>query len=227
MIEVTNELGEARTWAATFLGSKNVAKYYMARENFVVAYRNDSPFSFLINPEHLYSQMYGVTPHLDPRCTDVAIIGKLKSENFSVRGGGFQFWEAATTDNDSRIEILGDPAEINKVIAEHAPDSSVRPGDPEEIFWGGIRNQVGELVACGVVVRWQSGFHVLSSVVTRTQDRGKGYASALSAGITSYAHSLGIEEIGLGVRTANLAAQRAYQRAGFRMIGAFTNYSRE
>jgi len=66
----------------------------------------------------------------------------------------------------------------------------------------------------------------MASVVTRTQDRGRGYATALSKGIASHAHQLGIPLLGLGVRTGNLAAQRAYEKAGFRKLGAFTNYSR-
>ena len=144
-----------------------------------------------------------------------------------MRGGGFQFWEAVTTESGPPIDILRDATEINQLIDEHAPDSSVRPGGSEEIFWGGIRDQVGDLVACAVIVKWQSGFHVLSSVVTRAQDRGKGYATALSAGIISYAYSLGITQIGLGVRRSNIAAQRAYEKAGFKMLAEFTNYSRE
>ena len=226
MLESTAELEIAHDWARELLGEKNVAKYYMSEQNFVAAYKVESSFSFIVKGEPFYGQLYGVSPYLDSRCTDVAILGKLELENLVVRGGGFQFWEAVTTGSGSPIDILRDAAEINQLIDEHAPDSSVRPGDPEEVFWGGIRDQVGDLVACAVVVKWQSGFHVLSSVVTRTQDRGKGYATALSAGIILHSYSLGIEEIGLGVRTANIAAQRAYQRAGFKMIGAFTNYSR-
>lgn len=157
MLEVTNELAEARIWAATFLGSKNAAKYYMSRQNFVAAYNVESSFSFIVKGEPFYGQLYGVNPYVDPRCTEVAILGKLESENFVVRGGGFQFWEAVTTESGSPIEILRDAAEINQMIGEHAPDSSVRPGDPEEVFWGGIRDQEGELVACALQISRRNG----------------------------------------------------------------------
>ena len=227
MFESTEDLLEAKSWAERALGSRNAAKYYMSSDNLIIAYREFGSFSFLTQDEYIYSQLYGPNAYFDDRCDylssrddEIDLSGKMQG------GRGFQFWEAVTLDNGSKIEFLQDAAEINQMIGEHAPDSSVRPGDPEEVFWGGIRDQVGELVACAVVVRWQSGFHVLSSVVTRTPDRGKGYGTALSKGIISHAYSLGIEEIGLGVRTANIAAQRAYQRAGFKMIGAFTNYSR-
>jgi len=227
MLESTEDLLGAKSWAESALGSRNAAKYFMGKANFVIAYRDLSSFSFVIARESMYGQLYGTTAHFDERCQSVALADSTSDSFHDLkRGGSSQFWEAVTLDNGSKIELLQDAAEINQVIDVHAPDSSVRPGDPEEVFWGGIRDQVGELVACAVVVRWQSGFHVLSSVVTRTPDRGKGYGTALSRGIISHAYSLGIEEIGLGVRTANIAAQRAYQRAGFKMIGAFTNYSR-
>ena len=113
------------------------------------------------------------------------------------------------------------------LFRSHAPDSSVRPGDPEVIFWGGVRNEVGELAALAALVKWQSGFHLLSSVVTRAQDRGNGYATKLSGAMAAHAHSLGIKEVGLGVRSENFAAQRAYAKAGFKKLADFTHYFQE
>ena len=226
MLQTTEDLQLARHWAEDLLVGHNAAKYYMSEQNFVAAYKVDSSFSFIVKGEPFYGHLYGDAAFLDPRCTDIAVIGSFQSPGFEVRGGGFQFWEIETKDASGQIELLSDAEEISALIHGDAPDSSVLPGDPEEIFWGGIRNEFKELVACAVVVKWQSGHHVMASVVTRTQDRERGYATALSEGIASHAHQLGIPLLGLGVRTGNLAAQRAYEKAGFRKLGAFTNYSR-
>ena len=227
MAESTNDLQLARAWAEELLGNQNAAKYYMSEQNFVAAYNNSGAFSFIVKGEPFYGHLYDVHSYLDPRCTDFATLLPVEIDGFVKRGGGFQFWEIETENADAPIELLSNAEEINALIQEHVPDSSVSPGDPEEVFWGGIRNNLGELLACAVVVKWQSGFHVMASVVTRTEDRGRGYGTSLSKGMASHARELGIPLLGLGVRTGNLAAQRAYERAGFKLIGAFTNYSRE
>ena len=227
MLEVTNKLEEAKVWAEAALSGKNAAKYYMSEQNFVAAYKVEDSFSFIVKGEPFYGHLYGAGAYLDPRCTDIATADSRVDEDFKVQGGGFQFWEIETKNAHESIELLSDAEEIAALIREHAPDSSVLPGDPEEVFWGGARNESNELVACAVVVKWQSGFHVMASVVTRTADRGRGYGTALSKGIAAHAHKIGIPLLGLGVRTGNLAAQRAYEKAGFKMLGAFTNYSRE
>jgi len=228
MLEVTEQFKEASIWAAEILGSKNTAKYYMASENFLVAYKSTESFTFVITGEPSYSQMYGPHPYFDERCDYLSVTGSEPDLLGKMqKGRGFQFWEAQAVNQDNYLELLTDADEINLLIDEHAPDSSVRPGDDEEVFWGGIRNDDGELIACAVLVQWQSGFHVMASVVTREAERGKGYATQLSSGMVTQAHALGIKEIGLGVRTTNIAAQRAYSKAGFRQLAEFTNYSRE
>src|ERR1019366_178646 len=228
MLESTEELKTARQWAADLLAEKNAAKFYISEENFVRAYKQNGAFSFVVKGEPFYGQLYGEGGYFDERCTNVAAAGFKPDSIGALRQGvGFQVWEAMTTDSAARIELLTNADEINLILNEHAPDSSVRPGDSEEIFWGGVRNEVGELAALAALVKWQSGFHVLSSVVTRAQDRGKGYATKLSKAMAAHAHSLGIKEIGLGVRSENLAAQRAYEKAGFKKLADFTHYFQE
>ena len=228
MLETTSELSTAQQWAIDLLRENNSAKYYMSESNFVAAYKNENSFSFIVQGEPFYGQMYGEGAFQDERCIDIAVAG-FKPEligNFLPRGG-FQFWEAITSDTGSGIELLTNPDEIRTMIEKYAPDSSVFPGDDEVIFWGGIRNASGELAALAVLVKWQSGFHVMASVVTREQDRGKGFATQLSRGMITRAHSLGISKIGLGVRENNFTAQRVYEKSSFKKLADFTHYSRE
>ena len=213
MLKSTETFSEAKSWAEEILGSKNSAKYFMAQENFVAAYKDLESFSFFIQGEAIYGQLYGPNAYFDQRCQSIALADSAIeiSENFK-RGGSSQFWEAVTFDNGSKVELLQDATEINKIIDEHAPDSSVRPGDLEEIFWGGIRNEEGELASLAALVKWQSGLHVMVSVVTRIQDRGKGLATLLSAGMVSQSYVRGIREIGLGVQDGNISAIHVYQK---------------
>lgn len=228
MLEKTSDLLTAQHWADEILGAKNSAKYYLSPENFVVAYKNGNSFTFLIDGENLYSQMYGEEAHFDERSVGLSVTGSKPELSGNMKSErGFQFWEALTLKNSSEIELLTNADEINAMIDEHAPDSSVRPGDPEEVFWGGVRNEIGELSALAVLVKWQSGFHMMASVATRTEDRGRGFATALIKGMVSRAHSLGIKVIGLGVRTENAPAQRVYEKAGFTKLADFINYRRE
>lgn len=228
MLESTGDLEIAQQWAADLLVEKNAAKFYLSQENFVGAYKQNGAFSFIVKGEPFYGHLYGAGAYFDERCTDAAVAGyKPESLGSLKQGVSFQFWEAITVDSGTGVELLTNADEINLILNEHAPDSSVRPGDPEEIFWGGIRNETGELVALAALVKWQSGFHVLSSVVTREEARGNGYATKLCKGIISYAHSLGIKEVGLGVRSENYAAQRAYEKAGFKKLADFTHYFQE
>jgi ribosomal protein S18 acetylase RimI-like enzyme len=213
MFESTQDLQRAKLWAEEFLGNNNVAKYHLNSETFVVAYKGAHGFSFVVKDEPFYGQLYGAGPFLDPRCTEFSVefLEEISYENFVVRGGGFEFWELDTANSYGAIELLDSDEEIVNFIEANAPDSSVRPGNDEVIFWGGLRNPRGELVACAVVVKWQSGFHVVSSVATRTDKRGQGIGTSLSIGIASHARELGIALLGLGVRRDNATAKRIYE----------------
>lgn len=228
MLESTTHLGEAKSWAQVALGAKNVAKYYLAADKFVAAYRSENSFSFLLTSKPFYGHLYGPDAFLDSRLSEVAVADDaLPSLPGFIKDEKFQIWEAITSSGESSLELLHDADEINSMIDEHAPGSSVRPGEKEVVFWAGLRSSEGVLMACAVVVQWSSGFHVLSSVMTRTEYRRKGLATQLCSEILAEAHSRGIATLGLGVRADNFAAQRAYTKAGFRRLAEFTNYSRE
>jgi ribosomal protein S18 acetylase RimI-like enzyme len=228
MFETTEDFQCAKLWAEDILSGRNVAKYYLSHENFVAAYKSDKGFSFIVKGERFYAHLYGDNAYLDQRSNSVAVDSDLnfEDEHFEMRGGGFEIWELDTANSHAPIELLNDYEEINAMIENHAPDSSVSPGDNEEIFWGGIRDAQGELIACAVVVKWQSGFHIMASVVTRTNERGRGFGTALSKGIASHAREIGIPLLGLGVSRSNIVAQKVYKKAGYKRIGSFTNYSR-
>lgn len=227
-MEPTSDLQTAQRWAVEYCAEKNIAKYYLAADKFVAAYRSEDSFSFLLTSKPFYGHLYGPHAFLDPRLHEVAIADEqAHSLPGFIRGEKFQIWEALTSPGESSLELLDNDHEINTIIDEHAPGSSVRPGEKEVVFWAGLRSPEGELMACAVVVQWSSGFHVLSSVATKKEYRRRGLATQLSSEILFEANSRGISTLGLGVRADNFAAQRAYEKAGFQKLAEFTNYSRE
>ena len=227
-MQETSEVSVALQWAAEIFGFTNVPKYYISKENFLTAYRNENSYSFVVTGDPVYGHAYGPNPHFDERWGKVAVAGSSPERVLNCWPRyGFEFWATTTAPTGARLTILTDHALIDSILDEHAPDSSVRPGGSEEIFWGGVANEMGEIASIGVLVKWQSGQYVLASVATRAQDRGKGLATKLAAGVAAHAHSLGINEVGLGVRDNNFAAQKAYKNAGYQRLAAFTNYFRE
>ena len=231
-MQETFEISVALQWATEIFGSSNVPRYYISPNNFLNAYRNGSSFSFTVKGDPVYGHAYGSAPYYDPRWGKVAVADVHPEQILGAKPRyGFEFWalQTAIANGDPRayFEVITDAELINQILDKSAPDSSVRPGGNEEIFWGGIRNEAGEVASIGVLVKWESGQYVVASVATREENRGKGYATALVAAMGARAYSLGIAEIGLGVRDNNFAAKRAYEKAGFMCLAAFTNYFQE
>ena len=126
---------------------------------------------------------------------------------------------------DGDVATLDDATAISELLRVHAADSSVWPANPEIVDWYGLRDEDDDLVSLGALVRWESGLHVLASIATVTEKRGRGYAQELTQGIVARARERGIEWLGLGVSHANVAAQRVYQRAGFTLRANFTTFT--
>jgi ribosomal protein S18 acetylase RimI-like enzyme len=76
----------------------------------------------------------------------------------------------------------------------------------------------------GALVRWESAQHVLVSVATNVEMRGRGFAQTLVRGVVGLARKRGIEWVGLGVSHANIPAQRVYGNVGFEPRANFTIY---
>ena len=230
----TSDLAIALGWAREHLGEINGPGIFVSEANakdFLEAFATEDSFSFTMqsgNPTFIYGHAYGPNPHIDSRWDKCAV-------GFSEFGPTFGHLEIAnqfdTYGIDTEIiagfesiEELNDDELITKILNENAPDSSVFPGNPEVIQWGCVRNDEDEVSAIGALVRWSSGSHVISSVATVESMRGKGFATQLVQRFISRANQLGIETLSLGVSHQNIAAIKAYQRAGMREIAQFTNY---
>lgn len=110
---------------------------------------------------------------------------------------------------------------IDKFLKDHAPDSSVFPGNDEILRWIQIHDG-DELVAVAALCRWQSGRVVISSVATHSEHRGKGIGKTLMKNCLIAGADLGEKYLSLGVRHENESAQRLYASMGFRLMHNFT-----
>ena len=197
-------------------------------ERFIEAFITDDSFSFTMDSGFIYGHAYGPNPHIDPRWDKCAVA-------FSEFGPKFGHLEVAnqfdtygtstkTIPDFEDIEVLTDEVLIKKILDENAPTSSTYPGNPEIAHWGCVRNEAGDVGAIGALVRWSSGAYVISSVATVESQRGKGFATELTKRFISTANKLGVKTLGLGVSHSNIAAIKAYKKAGMSEIAQFTYY---
>ena len=111
--------------------------------------------------------------------------------------------------------------DIDAFLKQHAPDSSVYPGNDEILQWVEVHDE-GELVAVAALCRWESGRVVISSVATHTDRRGKGFGKQLIEKCLIAGSQIGEDFLCLGVRHRNESAQRLYASTGFTLMHNFT-----
>jgi GNAT superfamily N-acetyltransferase len=227
----TSDIKIALGWAQQRLGDLSGPGMFVSEvnaERFIEAFVTEDSFSFSMDSGFIYGHAYGPNPHIDPRWDKCAVA-------FSNFGPKFGHLEIAnqfdtygitteTIPGFEVIEVLTDEVLIKKILDENAPTSSTYPGNPEIVHWGCVRNGAGDVGAIGALVKWSSGAYVISSVATVESQRGKGFATELTKRFISTANKLGIKNLGLGVSHKNIAAIKAYQKAGMSEIAQFTNY---
>jgi ribosomal protein S18 acetylase RimI-like enzyme len=216
-------------WSVEVAGEGNPAAFFLAPERFESASRTEDSYSLTLTGDQIFGLGVGPNPPLNQRWTRCVIDHSSLGESVGpLRAGDhwdFYSVKASATPVDGDVVVLHDIAEITELLQIHAADSSVWPSDPEVVDWYGLRDENDYLVSLGALVRWESGMHVLASIVTVTELRGQGFAQELTQGIIARAREQGIEWLGLGVSHANVAAQRVYRKAGFVLRANFTTYT--
>ena len=221
----------AQKWAIEIAGDPNQAQLIIPEDRFIRAVRNSNSVSLTTREEKLFGLGLGINPPIDPKWKRFTIERKAVTSNYAGAESvlDLDIYSIETElykDAPKAVEIQGD-TEISDFLKAHAPNSSVWPGNPELVFWAGIRNDSGELIAVGAVTMWETGQKVLSSVGTSEHERGKGFATKLVAEMVAKAHELEFPRLGLAVRADNIAAKRAYEKVGFALCGEFTIFERD
>ena len=227
----SNDYKLAQKWAIEIAGDPNQAQLIIPEDRFIRAVRNSNSVSLTTMDEKLFGLGLGINPPIDPKWKRFTIERKSVTSNYegaqSVLDLDIYSIETRLYENAPiAVEIQGDE-EISDFLNAHAPNSSVWPGNPELVFWAGIRNDSGELIAVGAVTMWETGQKILSSVGTAEHERGKGLATKLVAEMVAKAHDLEFPRLGLAVRADNIPAKRAYEKVGFALCGEFTIFERD
>ena len=221
----------AQKWAIEIAGDPNQAQLIIPEEKFIKAVRNSNSVSLTTREEKLFGLGLGINPPIDPKWKRFTIERNAAISNYegaqSVLDLDIYSIETSLYENSPlAVEIQGDE-EISDFLKAHAPNSSVWPGNPELVFWAGMRNQSGELITVGAVTMWETGQKIVSSVGTAEHERGKGIATKLVAEMVAKANELGFPRLGLAVRADNIPAKRAYEKVGFVLCGEFTIFERD
>lgn len=221
----------AQKWAIEIAGDPNQAQLIIPEDRFIRAVRNSNSVSLTTSDEKLFGLGLGINPPIDPKWKRFTIERKAVTSNYesaqSVLDLDIYSIETQSLAGSKIAEDLEGDQEISDFLTAYAPNSSVWPGNPELVFWAGIRNDSGELIAVGAVTMWETGQKILSSVGTAEHERGKGLATKLVAEMVAKAHDLEFPRLGLAVRADNIAAKRAYEKVGFVLCGEFTIFERD
>lgn len=216
-------------WAREFSGELNVPRVWIPERAFVEASREEGQLSFTRSTrDGLFGLALGDHPIVKEEWNEFALPQGVNAD-FVMGFTHHNDWQThaiATRAMSYDIEPLEDDELITAFLAEYAPRSSALPGNPEIDLWGCVRSDDGEIASVAAISEWESGEKMISSVATRADVRGRGYAQKVCTGLVGLAYDRGIERLHLVVLSNNNPAIRAYEKIGFGVIGKFATYSK-
>jgi ribosomal protein S18 acetylase RimI-like enzyme len=223
----TFDSATARRWSIEMFGEGNPFPFFIAPHRFGAAERTKDSLAITLTGSHCFGMGMGPQPPLNPMWTRCSIDRSPFAQRLGalVADDSWDFYsvDTATLSDGPEVRVVRDDAAVTEFLRRHAPDSSVWPGNKEVVAWC-VCSDDGEWAAVGALVRWESAQHVLASVATNAQMRGRGFAQRLVRGVLGLARERGIDWVGLGVSHANIPAQRVYGNVGFELRANFTNY---
>lgn len=224
----TRDPDVALTWALELQGLDSPAAFLLAPSRFAFAERTDDSYALTLRGDQWFGAGYGPSPPLRPEWQTCFIDHSSFGERVGdlVRRDEWDFFTRNLSGQETGppVDRVSDDAALNSLLSGHAPHSRVWPGDPEIEAWYGVSDEAG-LASVAALVRWESGYHVISSVATRTDARGRGLAQIVVMGLARDAATRGVSWLGLGVAQDNHVAQRLYERTGFTRRAEYSVYS--
>lgn len=228
--EFTDRFEVAQLWASYDPKVAELFDLYCPAHLFTQAARSNGNLSLTIYDEKFFGMGFGLQPYWNPDWDECSLTRSSKTpvpHGYSVDGN----WDVYAIDtaafaNFPIIDTIDDRVEIDSFIDSYAPNSSVRSGDPESLFWGCVRGNQGELLSLGTVAKWRSGHHMFASIVTAEDARGKGVGAQLMQGMLARLNLLGVARVGLGVFAANTPAKRLYEKVGFELLQELRAYNK-
>jgi len=133
--------------------------------------------------------------------------------------------ERAEGPTDEVHRLVG---ELDAELSQHYPPEQRHGLTLDAIFAPHIRFFIaragGQPAGCGGVAFFD-GFAEVKRMYVRPEARGRGVADAILARLVTEVSAAGLPLLRLETGTQQQAAIRFYQRAGFRICGAFEPYS--
>ena len=220
--EFTEDFEVATQWATYDARVKELFDLYCPAHLFTGAARSPGNLSLTIEDNKIFGMGFGLEPYWNPQWDECSTTRQSTTPvpaNYTIDGD----WDVYAVDTAPyaqypMVQTFEDAPEIDAFIDTYAPNSSVRSGDPESLFWGCVRSPEGELLSMGTIVKWRSGHHMFASIVTGEDARGKGIGAELVRGMLSRLHSMGVARVGLGVFAGNAPAKRLYEKVGFELL---------
>jgi ribosomal protein S18 acetylase RimI-like enzyme len=111
--------------------------------------------------------------------------------------------------------------EIDKLLDEALPDSSVRPGKAGVSDWYGIR-EADRLVAVAAD-RSANGVGLLAGIAVAPDQQGRGLGTAVTVALTRHLFTR-YATVSLAVMSDNRGAIKLYERLGYRSGVARTSF---
>lgn len=105
--------------------------------------------------------------------------------------------------------------ELTAFLDATSSSYSARPGDPKIRRWVTVRDDADKLLAVAAETRRPTGIAHLASIATRTDARGRGLGTAVTAALTRRIFDEGDDLVTLGMYASNDVAGRLYTRLGY------------
>ncbi|MFI5034756.1 MAG: GNAT family N-acetyltransferase [Acidimicrobiales bacterium] len=226
-VERTNDPVVALEWSFDRLGAANPVAFLLAPESFAFLERTPDSLALTLDGEPRFGAAFGPRPPWRPEwgvCfVDRSTLGPRVGALVEADHWDFYTRPVGEDEHPRAVDEITDDAAVTELLTRDAPHSAVWPGNPEVVAWYGLRDDAG-LASVAALVRWRSGYHVLASMATRADARGRGLARRVVAGVVGAASARRVPWLGLGVDHANDVAQHLYVATGFTRRALYTVY---
>jgi ribosomal protein S18 acetylase RimI-like enzyme len=226
----TQDYSTAIEWSENLLGNSIFIKTWIPQSKFLVAERSDQSLTFAREDNGIYGVAFGREPRIPnnwnrfsierPRETFMSptFVQKSEWEVFVKNIQGIEVIE-----NHKRSDFSDE--EISDFLTTHAPESSVKPGNKEVLFWAVISEEKN-ILGVAAVSKWESGRFVVVSVAVDKSKRNRGIGTRVMKEVEFLARKFGIDQLCLGVLSSNQSAIHLYVKSGWSRIHQFAYFER-
>lgn len=226
----TTDYSTAIEWSEGFLGNSIFIQTWIPQSKFLAAEKSAQGLTFAREDNGIFGVAFGHEPRIPESWNRFSIEKRaeiLVNPSFSKKSEWEVFakdiQEKEKNENDERSDFSDQ--QISAFLETHAPESSVKPGNKEIVFWA-IISEARNILGVAAVSRWESGKYVLASVAVDKSKRNLGIGSRIMKEVEVLSQGNGIHQLCLGVISSNQSAIHLYEKSGWSRIHQFTYFER-